>query len=324
MNPFDYLGIAPVDGLKEAKAAYRRLAKACHPDQHPDDPDAAAKFAILSEAYAAVLSAIEKRPSSSGGPSEAVVGRGHPIRTRTVWREVEIDVGQAASGCEVVVPGASGACAHCAGDGRVPLGHETECSTCSGSGVSGTRYGGYVAVSIQCQECEGTGRTTYVPCHACGGFGISSTSECRVVLPANVRDGDAFLVEGAASIPSENVRGDVQVAVKIVDRRYRLVGDDVETTVWLDIWEASAGGSAAVRLHDGETVRMRYPAGTAAGRRFVMSGRGLPRLGAEGRGDFVAVTAVRPVDPGAPEVSAALEALRVAVMKDRAARRGRT
>lgn len=35
----------------EIKHAYRDLAKQCHPDMHPDDKDAAARFAEISEAY---------------------------------------------------------------------------------------------------------------------------------------------------------------------------------------------------------------------------------------------------------------------------------
>lgn len=35
----------------EIKRTYRELAKQCHPDMHPDDKDAAARFAEISEAY---------------------------------------------------------------------------------------------------------------------------------------------------------------------------------------------------------------------------------------------------------------------------------
>ena len=44
----------------DIKAAYRRRSKQFHPDLHPDDPKAKAKFQMLNEAYA-VLSDPEKR-----------------------------------------------------------------------------------------------------------------------------------------------------------------------------------------------------------------------------------------------------------------------
>jgi molecular chaperone DnaJ len=44
----------------EIKKAYRRLAKTCHPDLHPGDKEAEAKFKELGEAYA-VLSDADKR-----------------------------------------------------------------------------------------------------------------------------------------------------------------------------------------------------------------------------------------------------------------------
>lgn len=319
MNPFDYLGIPRDAGLQDAKAAYRRLAKACHPDRHRDDPDAAAKFALLHAAYTDAMKIIAGGPADhrQANPSE---GAKKAPSYRTVWREIEIDVAFAMSGGEVVIPGACGLCAHCSGEGRISVGHETECVTCAGTGTSGTRYGAYVSVSIQCHECEGIGRTTYVPCHWCGGFGVSETAECRVTLAPNLRDGDTFVVEGAAAIPSDNVKGDVQVIVKVVDRRYRVVGDDIETNLFLDVWDAAKGGSIVVARPDGSRIKLKYPAGTANGRRFVMSGGGMAMLETEGSGDFVAVATIRPINNLTPEIDRALDALRLAVTDERAAK----
>jgi hypothetical protein len=37
--------------LADIKAAYRGLALACHPDRHPEDPQAGARFRALTHAY---------------------------------------------------------------------------------------------------------------------------------------------------------------------------------------------------------------------------------------------------------------------------------
>ena len=59
----DYYKILGVDKnipQDDIKAAYRKRSKQFHPDLHPDDPKAKAKFQLLNEAYA-VLSDPEKR-----------------------------------------------------------------------------------------------------------------------------------------------------------------------------------------------------------------------------------------------------------------------
>jgi molecular chaperone DnaJ len=50
-DPYKVLGV-PHDATKdEIKKAYRQKAKECHPDLHPDDPDAARKMNEINEAY---------------------------------------------------------------------------------------------------------------------------------------------------------------------------------------------------------------------------------------------------------------------------------
>ena len=59
----DYYKILGVDKnipQKDVRAAYRKRAKQFHPDLHPNDPKAKAKFQALNEAYE-VISDPEKR-----------------------------------------------------------------------------------------------------------------------------------------------------------------------------------------------------------------------------------------------------------------------
>jgi DnaJ-domain-containing protein 1 len=58
------LGVAASASQDEIKAAYRRLALATHPDRHPDDPDAEARFRAISTAYA-VLSDPPSAPATT-------------------------------------------------------------------------------------------------------------------------------------------------------------------------------------------------------------------------------------------------------------------
>ena len=57
---YEVLGVSKEATDAEIKSAYRRKAKECHPDLHPDDKEAEARFKEINEAYG-VLSDPQKR-----------------------------------------------------------------------------------------------------------------------------------------------------------------------------------------------------------------------------------------------------------------------
>ena len=50
-DPYKVLGVPQGASQDEIKKAYRKKAKECHPDLHPDDPDARRKMQEVNEAY---------------------------------------------------------------------------------------------------------------------------------------------------------------------------------------------------------------------------------------------------------------------------------
>lgn len=48
---YDLLGLQPDASATDIKKAYRKKAMLTHPDKHPDDPEAQAKFQAIGEAY---------------------------------------------------------------------------------------------------------------------------------------------------------------------------------------------------------------------------------------------------------------------------------
>lgn len=61
VDPYRLLGLSPGAGLDEVKLAYRRLAKACHPDLAPGNPEAAQRFHELSRAYDMLAAQLERQ-----------------------------------------------------------------------------------------------------------------------------------------------------------------------------------------------------------------------------------------------------------------------
>ena len=65
MRALDILQIEGDPGFGEIKAAYRRLAKANHPDAAPGDADAAGRFQAVQAAYDVLRKAEERRSALS-------------------------------------------------------------------------------------------------------------------------------------------------------------------------------------------------------------------------------------------------------------------
>ena len=66
MSKRDYYEILGVDkgaNEKTMKSAFRKKAMGCHPDRHPDDPEAEARFKELNEAYGILSCLLYTSPS---------------------------------------------------------------------------------------------------------------------------------------------------------------------------------------------------------------------------------------------------------------------
>ncbi|MBX3499568.1 MAG: J domain-containing protein [Alphaproteobacteria bacterium] len=69
-DPYSVLGVARTASADEIRKAYRRLAKQNHPDLHPGDKDAEARFKEISAAHA-LLSDAEQRKRYDAGEIDA-------------------------------------------------------------------------------------------------------------------------------------------------------------------------------------------------------------------------------------------------------------
>lgn len=50
-DPYEILEVEPDAPIEKIKKSYRKLALKYHPDRNQDDPEAAARFIMISKAY---------------------------------------------------------------------------------------------------------------------------------------------------------------------------------------------------------------------------------------------------------------------------------
>jgi DnaJ-class molecular chaperone len=304
MNPFTVLGV-PFNATKdEVRAAYRQLTKKCHPDVNPDDPEAAERFNILNQAYKTLVDEIDgvaKRDRTLGSRSRAPT-------VITIRRNVFLTVHEAMTGCKKPIEGISGPCACCSGEGRVPTQAPVECTACLGKGISLNRQAGFINLKVECSDCAGTGNVNWFTCHECAGFGTVHMDSCIVDIPPGIRPGEHLVIPGGANDRRENVVGDVEITVVVKDPDFRIAGNDIETSVTIEVWDAVLGTVADVFLPSGEKARLTIPPETPHGGRFRIKGRGLHYT--EAKGDLVVMLKTRPPrlsDPGVKEAMLAMK-----------------
>jgi curved DNA-binding protein len=129
-------------------------------------------------------------------------------------------------------------------------------------------------------------------CHACAGTGVtSSMKNLAVKIPAGVIDGSKIRLKGQGGEGFDGgERGDLYLKVRILPHRtYKILGSDLEVEITLRPEQAVLGDRVTVPTLDGP-VLMRVPAGTRAGRRLRLKGKGLPYRG--DRGDQYVLTKI--------------------------------
>ena len=323
---YELLGVSRSADEQEIKRAFRRLARELHPDVS-EAPDAGERFREVAEAYQ-VLSNSETRQlydrhghaglrgggftpgtfdfgslsdifSAFFGDDLFGVGGGRRARGGDLAAEVEIDLAEAAKGVKRDVPfRVSVECERCHGSGAEPGTSPVACPTCGGAGrvqqVSRSVFGEFVRTSA-CPRCGGAGRIVTTPCTDCDGSGRKvGERRLEVTIPAGIHDGQQIRISGEGHAGQLGGRsGDVYVRVRVrPDPRFVREGDDIFSTVDLNIVEAALGTTVTVETLEGET-ELRFEPGTQPGELLVLRGLGMPVLQGFGRGDHRVLVNVR-------------------------------
>jgi curved DNA-binding protein len=269
---YEILGVSRTATQDEIQRAYRKLARAHHPDVNRD-PGAEDRFKDISEAYDVLSDPETRRRYDAFGPDFRRIPDGVDPDT---W-----DPAAAAGRRRGSRPGAGRRGGPQADTGfTAGFGDDIDLDDLIG-GLFGGRAGrGWGPIPGADQEAvieltveeayRGTRRSVTLE-------GGGQTRTLEVTIPAGVTNGQRIRLAGQGGRGTEGASaGDLYLIVRIAQHpRYRVEGRDLHVELPLAPWEAALGATAAVDTPDGE-AKVKVPPGTSTGRRLRLRGRGLP------------------------------------------------
>ena len=319
---YEVLGVNKGVSDEELKKAYRKMAKQYHPDLHPGDKEAEAKFKECNEAYA-VLSDADKRRQYDQFGHAGVDGQGFsgfngtavdlgdifgsffggafggggrrnngPQRGADLKYNMSLEFMEAAFGVDKTITiNKEDICGVCKGSGAAAGSNPETCPTCRGSGriqqQTQTLFG-MTMVTRDCPACNGRGTVIKNPCPNCRGRGRAVVKkELKVHIPAGVDTGDMLPISGEGE---PGTRGGpygtlyIQFRVKPHPILQRQ-GNNTYCEVPITFTQAALGSDVNVVTIDGEqTVHVKE--GTQPGDTLTLRGKGIPFKNRAGvRGD---------------------------------------
>ena len=297
-DPYTVLGVPRSVSEKDLKSAYRKLAKAHHPDQNQKDPKAQARFAEISSAYD-FLSDADKRAQYDRGEIDA---DGQP-RFAGFSRNGGTRAGARAqaggfSAEDILKEFMSGF----GGQPRQPGGGAgsqgwdpfTGTSTGMGAGPRSTHLRGEDVNVTAAVSLEDANAGASVPLRMPNGKVLN------VKLPDKVEDGQQIRLKGQGMpSPIGAESGDALVTVKFErHKQFRRDGNDLRVDVPITLYEAVLGAKVRVPTLGG-SVELNLPAGVNTAKALRLKGKGL-----HGAGDlYINIRIVLP-EGGDPDLEA--------------------
>lgn len=265
---YEALGVARTATQEEIQRAYRKLARAYHPDINKD-PAAEDRFKAVSEAYDVLSDPATRERYDTFGP-----------RFRQVPDDMDAQTWARTGGGERF--------RQAGGD----FGGEVDFEDLLGSLFGGRSGRGRGPMPGADQEAgleltvedayRGGNRSITLP-------GPDGPRTIDFTVPPGVVDGQRIRLAGQGGRGTPP--GDLYLVVRFAPHpRYRVDGRDITVDLRLAPWEAALGTSVALDVPGGE-VKVKVPPGTSSGRRLRLRGKGLPHPRGT-PGDLFAQTAV--------------------------------
>ena len=256
---YKILGVSKDVSDADLKKAYRKLAKDNHPDLHPGDAAAEARFKDISEAYD-VLSDKEQRREY-----DAIRAMGGGAR---------FTAGGQGAGFEDVFSNLFG------GGGF------------QGGGFPG--FGGFGGFGPQRgQDLSTTASINFIDSVNGTTVKLNLRNESvSVKVPAGIQDGQKLKVKGKGQpSPNGGPAGDLVVTIKVKPHAvFTRDGDNIRVSVPVTYAEATLGATIEVPVLGGDPVKLKVAAGTPNGRTLRVKGKGV-QFGSR-QGDLLATVEV--------------------------------
>jgi DnaJ-class molecular chaperone len=291
-DPYSVLGVPRSVSEKDLKAAYRKLAKAHHPDQNKDDPKAHAKFAEVSSAYD-FLTDKEKKAAYDRGEIDADGNpkfAGFAPGAGGARRSGGAGAGAGFSAEDILKEFMSGFGGAQTRQGR-PMGGGAwdpfTGQTAPGAGLKGQDANVTAAVSLEQAQAGGS-----VPLRMPNGKVLN------VKLPDKVEDGTQIRLKGQGMpSPMGGEAGDAIVTVKFERHpKFRRDGADLRVDVPITLYEAVLGGKVRVPTLAGE-AELTLPPSVNTAKALRLKGKGL-----HGAGDLYASLRIVLPEKGDPDL----------------------
>ncbi|MGQ9921675.1 MAG: DnaJ C-terminal domain-containing protein [Desulfobacca sp.] len=312
------LGVSPQADLAEIKRRYRLLALKFHPDRNPLNPQAAAHFRKVAEAYAAICQRYQRRPKPEADQRQETTDQYH---CRTFVRqhvaeffETDADFEDLASfagpdyrydlqipfftamrgteqeiAFQCLVP-----CSNCQATGMRPGTGYQDCPTCAGRGRLGNTPG-LLKIGALCSDCQGHGKIMSHPCPHCHGLGYRAEwRKYRISIPSGIEDGTRIHIRGEGGEGfAHGPRGHLVVVVHVEPHSfYTRHNNDLYGTLVVSLAQAVWGATIEIPTPWGPKF-VELPRGSRTGQSFLFPGLGVPANGNHQAGDLIITIQVR-------------------------------
>lgn len=300
-DPYTVLGVPRSVSEKDLKSAYRKLAKAHHPDQNQDDPKAQAKFAEISSAYDFLTDPEKRGPydrgeiDASGQPKfsgYAPGGGGFNSASRGGPRTAQ--GGFSAEDILKEFMSGFGGTQRGAGPGA---GRSAGFDPFQGTGAS---QGAGRGTQMRGEDAPVTATVSLEDAHKAGSVALRMPNGkvLNVKLPDKVEDGQQIRLKGQGlPSPLGGTPGDAIVTVKFArHKQFRRDGADIRVDVPITLYEAVLGGKVRVPTLDG-SVEITIPPSANTTKALRLKSKGL-----HGGGDLFATLKIVLPESGDPDL----------------------
>ena len=256
---YKILGVSKDVSDADLKKAYRKLAKDNHPDLHPGDAAAEARFKDISEAYDVLSDAEQRREYDA---------------IRAMGGGARFQAGGQGAGFEDVFSNLFG------GGGF------------QGGGFPG--FGGFGGFGPQRgQDLSTTASINFIDSVNGTTVKLNLRNESvSVKVPAGIQDGQKLKIKGKGQpSPNGGPAGDLVVTIKVKPHAvFTRDGDNIRVSVPVTYAEATLGATIEVPVLGGDPVKLKVAAGTPNGRTLRVKGKGV-QFGSR-QGDLLATVEV--------------------------------